>query len=505
MAISNLLPAGGANDNRPNLKQFFGKNPAVANDNAERVSGGMFSNSFVDSVVTTLHSLVEEIAKITDIAKSVIASLGAVVKSLKNLNKDITTRFRVLNNEMNASRIDFIRTVLAIPKTDVPVKIDGVPVNVNAPQEEPKKEDDKENFFKDLFEKLILGWITKNLGSTALNMLKSLLGVAETLLRLAGSIALDLVGKLPALFRLLSGFVATPAVAGLLAGAVLAMLLYHGLKEMTKAIMEQPEFQSLMERDKDKSEQQMQDEAAKNIAVKLGGGNRKKASPEQLIKGNKWGDGGQELKASAFTKILNTDIDPSKGERIAVLENPLADGTKAINIDTGEKYGVFDMASSVGNVKAGGIIGAPAAPAGAPSSIPMPTGAPTTASPSALGTTGAGAFGLGGATGTNAAPAPTGAPAGEVKQESNAPAPPPSGAPAGTATATSVAAPPAGPSGGSGAGAGGGVAVVQNSSVQNVGSTAGAETGGMTGQNLPMFARNPKLQESFGRQTVKYQ
>ena len=504
MAISNLLPSGIANDNRPNLKQFFGKNPAVANDNAERVSGGMFSNSFVSSVVTTLQSLIDEIAKITDIAKNVIASLGAVIKSLKNLNKDVTARFRVLNNELNASKIDFIRTVLAIPKTDTPIKIDGVPVNVNQ-QEEPKKEDDKENFFKDLFEKLMLGWVVKNLGQGALKILQSLIGAAGTLLKLAGSIMLDLVSKLPALFRLLGGFVSpvlAPA-AGLLAGAVLAMLLYHGLKEMTKAIMEEPEFQSLMERDKGKSEQQMQDEAAKNVAVKLGGGNRKKASAEQLVKGNKWGDGGQELKASAFTKILNTDIDPSKGERIAVLETPLADGTKAINIDTGEKYGVFDMASSVGNVKAGGIIGAPAAPAGAPSSIPMPEGAPTTASPSALGTTGAGAFGLGGATGTNAAPA--GIPTGEVKQESNVPAPPPSGAPAGTATATSIAAPPAGPSGGSGAGAGGGVAVVQNSSVQNVGSTAGAETGGMTGQNLPMFARNPKLQESFGRQTVKYQ
>jgi hypothetical protein len=98
----------------------------------------------------------------------------------------------------------------------------------------------------------------------------------------------------------------------------------------------------------------------------------------------------------------------------------------------------------------------------------------------------------------------TGTPSGEVKQESNTPAPPPSGAPAGTATATSVAAPPSGPSGGQ-APSDGGVAVVKNSSVQNVGSTAGAETGSVAGQNLPMFARNPKLQESFGRQTVKYQ
>jgi hypothetical protein len=27
----------------------------------------------------------------------------------------------------------------------------------------------------------------------------------------------------------------------------------------------------------------------------------------------------------------------------------------------------------------------------------------------------------------------------------------------------------------------------------------------MTGQNLPMFARNPKLQSTFGMQNVRYQ
>jgi hypothetical protein len=98
-----------------------------------------------------------------------------------------------------------------------------------------------------------------------------------------------------------------------------------------------------------------------------------------------------------------------------------------------------------------------------------------------------------------------GAPTGEVKKESNAPAAPPGRPSLKGAIASAIPIPPAGPSGGEGTGAGGGVAVVQNSSVQNVGTTAGAETGGMTGQNLPMFARNPKLQESFGRQTVKYQ
>jgi hypothetical protein len=280
--------------------------------------------------------------------------------------------------------------------------------------------------------------------------------------------------------------------------------MYKGLEELTKAIMEDPDFQRMVERDKNKTEKEMLDEANKNIAVKLGGGNRQKKSAEQLVKGNKWGDNGQELKGGDFKTVLNTDMDPAKSERIAVLVKPLADGTKAINIDTGEKYGIFDPKSIQGDVKAGGIIGAPAAaPAGAPSGSPMPAGAPSTSSPAALGQTGAGGFGLGGATGTTASPA--GAPAGEIKKESNVSAPPPSGAPSGTPAVTFSPPPPAGPSGGGGGSGGGGVAVVQNSSVKNVGTTAGAENGGMTGQNLPMFARNPKLQNTFGMQTVKYQ
>jgi hypothetical protein len=89
-----------------------------------------------------------------------------------------------------------------------------------------------------------------------------------------------------------------------------------------------------------------------------------------------------------------------------------------------------------------------------------------------------------------------------VKKESNTEAPPPTGRPSlKGAIASAIPVPPAGPSGGAAA-AGGGVAVIKNSSVQGSSTSAGAETNGMTGQNLPMFTRNDKLQGIFGMQTL---
>jgi hypothetical protein len=479
MAISNLLPAGGANDNRPNIKQFFGKNPAVANDNVERVSSGMFTDTFVDSVVTTLHSLIEEIAKITDIAKSVVASFGAIVKSIKALNKDVTNRFRVLNNELNASKIDFIRTVLAIPKAEGMPKVEGAPVNINAPEAPaPKKEEDK--------------------GFDIGDLLASYLG-----LKGGGSIIRSSLGGLLTFFM-------SPAGIALMTFGGAFFLLYKGLDDLTKAIMNDPMFAALKRRSEGKTDLQEVSEAGKEVGQKLKGRPELqkgfKSREEAFYKepGNSWGDGGAKLKVSDFKRFPKN----VNGEEVGILNNKLKDGTVAINIQTGQKYGEIDEVNSVqGDVRVSNPIGAPTAPPAAPAGAPVQAAGPQAAAPAALGQTGAGSFGVSGVTGMGAQPAPaapSGAPIGEVKKESNTEAPPPSGRPSlKGAVASAIPVPPAGPSGAGGAGGNGGVAVVKNSSVQNVGSTGGAETGGMTGQNLPMFARNDKLQGIFGRQTLQ--
>jgi hypothetical protein len=514
MAISNLLPTGGANDNRPNLKQFFGKNPAVANDNVERVSSGMFTNTFMDSVVTTLHGLVDAFKNITDIAKNVITSFGAIVKSLKSLNKEITSRFRVLNNDLNASKIDFIKAVLAIPKTNAPVKIDGIPVNVNQ-QETLKKEDDKSG----LFDSLMVAWVVKNLGSAAIGILKSLIGAAGTLVSMAASIIkLGLLDKIPALLALLAKFALSPAGIALMAGTGFVLLAYKGLEELTKAIMESPGFEALMKRSQGKTDLEETTAAGIEAGQKLKGRpdlrqgfkGRNEAFYEEP--GNSWGEGGSKLKVSDFKNFPKNMF----GEEIGILKNKLKDGTVAINIQTGQRYGTIDADASVqGDVKVGQPIGAPtiaAAGAQMPGDPARAAGSQTAApaAPAALGATGAGSFSLGGPTGgPSAAPAGAGAP---VVSATPTAAEPPENEPTNTepgagapslkpSTGSAIPVPGASPSAENSTGPG---VSVTNTSVQNIGKVRGAETNGMTGQNLPMFARNKELDKIWGKQQLQH-
>jgi hypothetical protein len=456
----------------------------------------MFSNSFVDSVVTTLHSLVEEIAKITDIAKSVIASFGTIIKSLKNLNKDVTTRFRVLNNELNASRIDFIRTVLAIPKSEAPVKIDGVPVNVNAPQEEPKKdgnEDDATSFIQKILEL----WLIKKLGDAFLKPLQELIKFYKD--GLLDIIRRFIQNDLPVIMDLLKGAFTGPtaqAIANGLRAAIFNPLTLAGAGFVALAYWAG-------------KQREMDPEGWFDFQLKTRSGGAR----SQVIQGPQSEvDEKGEVKKTGFEKSPSVRILRSNG-----LVNSLDDVNKVMNYVEGSigvlKDGRWFDTRVPGNElqppetnptdrykkenKNRGTpvqstpstpVGAPAAPStgmGTGGGNSAPVGSPAPATPASP-------------TGSN-----MGAPAGEVKQESNAIAPPPTGAPAGTAKTTSMGPPPSGPSGGEGAGSGGGVAVVQNSSVQNVGTVAGAETGGMTGQNLPMYSRNPKLQAAFERQVMR--
>jgi hypothetical protein len=479
----------------------------VANDNVERVSSGMFSNSFVDSVVTTLHSLVEEIAKITDIAKSVIASFGTIIKSLKNLNKDVTTRFRVLNNELNASRIDFIRTVLAIPKSEAPVRIDGVPVNIK--QEEIKKDGGGEDGATSFMEKILELWLIKKLGDGALGLLKNLIEFAKGAMNKLIQFAAE---TLPRLLALLEGALTGPTaqvIANGLRAAIFNPLTLAGAGFVALAYWAG-------------KQREMDPEGWLDFQLKLrGAGARSSVITGPQAETDKLGpvqesgriQPAQFLKANGLTKE-DVDTKNSTGDIVTVKDGRWFDTkAKTTDLQPAETNPIINKGRPTQST--------PAAPAGAPAGAPAATsssgsGAPAATSSSGSGTPAAPSTGMGTGGGNSApvgSPAPAtpasptgsnmGAPAGEVKQESNAIAPPPTGAPAGTAKTTSMGPPPSGPSGGEGAGSGGGVAVVQNSSVQNVGTVAGAETGGMTGQNLPMYSRNPKLQAAFERQVMR--
>ena len=323
---------------------------------------------------------------------------------------------------------------------------------------------------------------------------------------MAGSLIRSTLGGL------LSFFISPPGLALLAFGGAFFML-YKGLDDLTKAIMNDPMFAALKRRSEGKTDLQEVSDAGKEVGQKLKGRPELqkgfKSREEAFYKepGNSWGDGGAKLKVSDFKRFPKN----VNGEEVGILNNKLKDGTVAINIQTGQKYGEIDEVNSVqGDVRVGNPIGAPTAPASpppaaAPAGAPVQAAGPQAAAPAALGQTGSGSFGVSGVTGSNsgAPAAPAGAPAGEVKTESNMQAAPPSGRPSlKGAVASAIPVPPAGPSGGAAA-AGGGVAVVKNSSVQGSSTTAGAETTGMTGQNLPMFTRNDKLQGIFGMQTLK--
>ena len=477
MAISNLLPTGGANDNRPNLKQFFNKNPAVANDNVERVSSGMFTNTFMDSVVTTLHGLVDAFKNITDIAKNVIASFGAIVKSLKSLNKEITNRFRVLNNELNASKIDFIKAVLAIPKMGAVPKIDGVPININAP-ETAKKDESTGLSFGDL---------------------------------LAGYLGIKMVGALirSTLGGLLTFFISPPGLALLAFGGAF-FLLYKGLQDITNAIMEAPEWKKFIEGrgynpdGTKKTDVQLREEAAKDIRDRNDpqGRQQRYKNREDALKNNSWGEDGKPIKISQVEGWFNP---PNSTDEIWTLKEKLKDGTKYINISTGEKY--LDTSIEKGVFKTVPTPGAAITPA-APAGTPVQAAEPQTAAPA----TGAGSFSLSGPTGvsgTSAAPAGTSAapPGSPAVSSPPTAAEPPENEPANKAGAPSlkraiasaIPVPGASPSAENSTGPG---VSVTNTSVQNIGNVRGAETNGMTGQNLPMFARNEKLQRIWQQQIL---
>jgi hypothetical protein len=102
----------------------------------------MMSDSFVDSTMNMLKGLNSEIARIQATAKKTLAGFDKVINSIRDLNRGITMRFRTLNNELTASRIDFLRGVLNAPEMPTP-DLGGAPVLVmkNDQPVEPRKDE----------------------------------------------------------------------------------------------------------------------------------------------------------------------------------------------------------------------------------------------------------------------------------------------------------------------------------------------------------------------------
>ena len=106
MAISNLVSPGQSSE-RPSVSAFFGQ--SYTSGATQKVSSTMMSDSFVDSTMNMLKGLTTEIARIQATAKKTLAGFDKFINSIRELNRSITMRFRTLNNELTASRVDFLR------------------------------------------------------------------------------------------------------------------------------------------------------------------------------------------------------------------------------------------------------------------------------------------------------------------------------------------------------------------------------------------------------------
>lgn len=126
MAISNLITPGQATE-RPSVSAFFGQSYTASA--TQKVSSTMMSDSFVDSTVNMLKGLNAEISRIQDTAKKTLVGFDKVINSIRDLNRNITMRFRTLNNELTASRVDFLRGVLNAPEAPMP-DLGGAPILV---------------------------------------------------------------------------------------------------------------------------------------------------------------------------------------------------------------------------------------------------------------------------------------------------------------------------------------------------------------------------------------
>lgn len=114
MAISNLV-TGGQSFERPSVSAFFGKNPAGSNDNVQRVSSDFLTKDIVKSIVGAIDSIGKELSKLQDTSKNIIKSFDTLIKNTRDLNRDVTKRFRDVNDQLNRSKIDFLRSIMTTP------------------------------------------------------------------------------------------------------------------------------------------------------------------------------------------------------------------------------------------------------------------------------------------------------------------------------------------------------------------------------------------------------
>jgi hypothetical protein len=146
MAISNLV-SGGQSFERPSVSAFFGKSMTGANDNVEKVSSNFLSNDMLKAIVGAFDGIGKELSRIQDVSKNIMKSFDTLIKNTRDLNRDITRRFRDVNDQLNKSKIDFLRSVMMtpIPASDSPTTLGSLVDSTEKKTEDAKKQEEKKD------------------------------------------------------------------------------------------------------------------------------------------------------------------------------------------------------------------------------------------------------------------------------------------------------------------------------------------------------------------------
>jgi len=132
MAISKLVKSGQSFD-RPSVSAFFGK-AGPANDNLQKQSDMFSGGNFVSSITNMLQQLNGQLQKLQETSQKTILAFNKIIKDIRDVKKDIVSKFRIVNNELNSNKLDFVNGIRGgeLPKP-ITMPEPGTPVPANAP------------------------------------------------------------------------------------------------------------------------------------------------------------------------------------------------------------------------------------------------------------------------------------------------------------------------------------------------------------------------------------
>jgi len=301
MAIANLVSSSqqrSAND--PAMTTSFRKSNANANLTKK---SNMFGDMFITNSITSMNSLGSQLNSLYELSNKLVLAINSLIKDIKLTQKDILSKFKSFNTELNANKVDFAKSALiAAPALDLPAIEDiGAPTLV-AKNDKPVPTDGPSD---------IMGM------------------VKDALLGLLGG------AKIFDTLKSIGLFFGTPAGAALLAFAGTSLVLYKSLEALTKAIMNEEDFKRALERDYKKTDPELMQENVNRVSEKNNPVARAQTykNQEEFFANNTLGDDGKPIKKGDIRGRIKDG-----GNEIVTLHKKLKDGTAYINITTGEKY-----------------------------------------------------------------------------------------------------------------------------------------------------------------------